>query len=165
MEVELKSAFQGMRALNYLIAILATAVMVELVYDWEKAISPKSSGDGIHGNLATALIEVDLGYIGPDFRAYLESPVLDRERTPIHILTPGIGNKSGSTVREFELIGILITEEDRWVLFRLPGQAELVRARPGETVSGWTVSRIDPDRVVIERSGRIEELELSGGVE
>lgn len=165
MEVKLKSAFQGMRALNYLIAILATAVMVELVYDWEKAISPQSSGDGIHGNLATALIEVDLGYIGPDFRAYLESPVLDRERTPIRILTPGIENKSGSTVREFELIGILITEEDRWVLLRLPGQAELVRARPGETVSGWTVSRIDPDRVVIERSGRIEELELSGGVE
>ncbi len=165
MEVELKSAFRGTRALNYLIAILAAAVMLELVYDWEKAISPVASGDGIHGNLAAALNEVDLRYVGPDFRAYLESPVLDRERTPIRILTPGIGNKSGSTIREFELIGILITEEDRWVLFKLPGQADLVRARPGETVSGWTVARIDPDRVVIERSGRMEELELSGGVE
>ena len=165
MEIKLKSAFQGMRALNYLIAILATAVMLELVYDWEKAISPVSSGDGIHGNPAAALNEVDLRYIGPDFRAYLESPVLNRERTPIRILTPGIENKSGSTVREFELIGILITNEDRWVLFRLPGQAELVRARPGETVSGWTVSGIDPNRVVIERSGRIEELELTGGAE
>ena len=165
MEVKLKSAFQGIRALNYLIAILAIVVILELVYDWEKAISPVSFGDGIHGNPGPALNEVDLQYIGPDFRAYLESPVLDRERTPIRILTPGIGNKSGSTVREFELIGILITEEDRWVLFRLLGQAELVRARPGETVSGWTVSRIDPNRVVIERSGRIEELELSGGAE
>ncbi|MCH8202614.1 MAG: hypothetical protein IH996_05875 [Proteobacteria bacterium] len=165
MEIKLKSAFQGIRALNYLIAILAIAVMLELVYDWEKAISPVSSGEGIHGNPAAALNEVDLRYIGPDFRAYLESPVLNRERTPIRILTPGTGNKSGSTVREFELIGILITKEDRWVLFRLPGQAELVRARPGETVSGWTVSGIDPNRVVIERSGRIEELELTGGAE
>jgi len=165
MEIKLKSAFQGIRALNYLIAILAIAVMLELVYDWEKAISPVSSGEDIHGNPAAALNEVDLRYIGPDFRAYLESPVLNRERTPIRILTPGIGKKSGSTVREFELIGILITKEDRWVLLRLPGQAELVRARPGETVSGWTVSGIDPNRVVIERSGRIEELELTGGAE
>lgn len=165
MGIELKSAFRGMRALNYLIAILAIAVMLELVYDWEKAISPVSSGDGIRGNPEAALNEVDLRHIGPDFRTYLESPVLNRERTPIRILTPGIANKSGSTIREFELIGILITEEDRWVLFRLPGQEEIVRARPGETVSGWTVSRIDPERVVIERSGRIEELELSGGAE
>ena len=113
------SGFRGPRLLNALIAILGLLVVFELAFDWEKVISTASTSGGTSENTALALEDVDLQDVGPDFKAYLQSPVLDRERAPIRLLTRGSGKTSGATIGGITLIGTLITEQERWALFRL----------------------------------------------
>lgn len=165
MEIERKSAARGLGVLNTLIAILALAVMLELVYNWEGAISIERTGGAPVGNPGAAPAKVDLRGRGPDYQAYLTAPVLDRDRTPLRISTPGSKTAAGSALSDIELIGTVIAKDGRWAHFKLPGQQGLLRAGPGETVAGWTVNTINPYRVTIERSGRIETLELPGGTE
>jgi len=43
---------------------------------------------------------------------------------------------------------------------RAPASQDLVRLRIGDEFEGWTVSRIEPDRLVLERQGEIDELIL-----
>lgn len=59
-----------------------------------------------------------------------------------------------------DLNAVLITPAlvSAWV--QTPSSSELVRLRLGDDFEGWTVSTIEPDRLVLERQGETNELIL-----
>jgi general secretion pathway protein N len=64
----------------------------------------------------------------------------------------------------FELVGVVISPEEALALVRQPGMPDLVRAGIGRTVAGWTVERIEPDRVLFRAGDSVEELVLRDDV-
>lgn len=66
----------------------------------------------------------------------------------------------------FTLVGTVVTAQTTAALFLKPLAREVVQARVGEQVDGWTVESIAPDRVVLESGSATTELVLdrtSGG--
>ena len=161
MDAKTNSAAPDRRIPNALIAILAGLVIFEMTYDWEKAISPDPNSTEQPTNSILAVSAVDLQDSGPDFRAYLQSPALDRDRTPIRLLLPSSGKTTSATIDGITLVGTLITGQERWAVFQLQGRQDSIRVGPGQNVSDWTVLSIEPGRVMIERPGRTEELALT----
>lgn len=59
-----------------------------------------------------------------------------------------------------DLNAVMITSKVISAWLRAPSSQELVRLRIGDDFEGWTVSRIEPDRLVLERQGEVDELLL-----
>jgi hypothetical protein len=59
-----------------------------------------------------------------------------------------------------ELIGVLLTDQERAALLQPLGEASALWAREQQTVAGWLVEEIAPDRVRLREGDRVEVVEL-----
>lgn len=59
------------------------------------------------------------------------------------------------------LVGIVINADKSIAMVRKPGAAELSRLAKGETLDGWLVEGVLPDRVVFSHGEKLLELELT----
>src|SRR5262245_40574174 len=87
------------------------------------------------------------------FAAVLERPVFSPTRRPV----PSSGATAPSTTSAaFLLVGVVISDSDRFVLVKPLSTDKLERLREGDELAGWSAVSIAPDRVVF-RSGAMEE--------
>jgi hypothetical protein len=61
---------------------------------------------------------------------------------------------------EVTLVGIMIDSHDRIAMLRTPGSPLASAFHLGATVSGWQLSEIAPDRVVLSAGGARDEIRL-----
>jgi hypothetical protein len=61
---------------------------------------------------------------------------------------------------EVALVGIMIDSHDRIAMLRTPGSPLANAFHLGATVSGWQLSEIAPDRIVLSAGGARAELRL-----
>jgi general secretion pathway protein N len=62
---------------------------------------------------------------------------------------------------DFTLVGIVISPGERHALLRHGSPAQLEHVVEGQSVDGWTVTSIEPGRVLLAQSGREAEINSS----
>lgn len=87
------------------------------------------------------------------FAAVLDRPVFSPSRRPM--------SSNGSAARlttsaEFVLVGVVISDSERFVLVKPLSSDKLERLREGDDLAGWSAVLISPESVVFRR-GTIEE--------
>ncbi|HSA81419.1 MAG TPA: hypothetical protein VLE23_11405 [Geminicoccaceae bacterium] len=77
---------------------------------------------------------------------------------------PAAGGTAPALVAEpaaaLELIGVLLTDHERAALLQPAGQPGAQWVREQQTVAGWLVEEIAPDRVRLREGDRVEVVEL-----
>lgn len=87
------------------------------------------------------------------FAAVLERPVFSPSRRPI----PSNGAVAPlTTSAEFVLVGVVISDSERFVLVKPLSSDKLERLREGDELAGWSAVSIAPESVVFRR-GTVEE--------
>jgi hypothetical protein len=61
---------------------------------------------------------------------------------------------------EVTLVGIIVDAQDRMAMLRTPGSPLASAFRVGATISGWQLSEIAPDRIVLSAGGARDEIRL-----
>lgn len=143
--------------LTALCAVLAGVIYVEVQN------LPSSPGAGLAG----AKSEISLPPLPPDpkfamlpeqaFAAALERPAFSPMRRPAN--TPDT-NTLLTTSADFSLIGVVISDNERFALIKPHDSDELERLHEGEALAGWSAVSIAPDRVVFRRAAVEEEILL-----
>lgn len=87
------------------------------------------------------------------FSAVTERPLFSPDRRPAPQASDTVGSWSGLT-----LAGIVVTPASREVLIAHGNPPKIVHLQEGQSVDGWAVRSIDPDRVVIANGGEQHEL-------
>ena len=91
------------------------------------------------------------------FAAVLERPVFSPTRRPV----PSSGAAAQPTTSaEFLLVGVVISDSERFVLVKPLSSDKLERLREGDELAGWSAVSIAPDRVVFRRGAMEEEIIL-----
>ena len=91
------------------------------------------------------------------FAAVLERPVFSPTRRPM----PSDGSAAPlTTSAEFVLVGVVISDSERFVLVKPLSSDKLERVREGDELAGWSAVSIAPDRVVFRRGAMEEEIIL-----
>jgi general secretion pathway protein N len=98
-----------------------------------------------------------------DYASVIERPLFlpDRRPPPPEPESPeDSGPEEASDLSNVDLNAVMITPGliSAWV--RIPTARDLVKLRIGDDFEGWTVSNIEPDRLVLERQGKVDELIL-----
>lgn len=144
----------------------AAAVALAAVVYAELASGPSSASLGAAGGVRTAPAESGAGKsAAPDAGAADLDEVLARPLfTPGRQPAPGRqGPAAGGQALPFEarLVGILYSPEQREVLFADGGKGGNKALHEGESIEGWTVERISPERVTFRSGVRSATIELA----
>lgn len=81
-------------------------------------------------------------------------------RPPPDAPAPQVDEVPEAAPFEIELVGVVITGDERLALVRQPGLPVLVRVETGAAIGGWTVEAIEPDHVLFRSGTRLEEIRL-----
>jgi hypothetical protein len=73
---------------------------------------------------------------------------------------PGTAGAATLQAPEVALVGIMIDSHDRIAMLRTPGSPLASAFHLGATVSGWELSEIAPDRIVLSAGGARDEIRL-----
>jgi general secretion pathway protein N len=98
------------------------------------------------------------GFVPRSFDAYAQvtqRPVFSPTRRPPAETAPPVLQPG-----ELVLAGIVGTEAERTALVLYGQPLKPVRLKEGQTVGGWTVRSILPDRILVEAAGTTRELRL-----
>jgi general secretion pathway protein N len=87
------------------------------------------------------------------FSAVTDRPLFSPDRRPAPEASETLGSWSALV-----LAGIVVTPESREVLIAHGNPAKIVHLQEGQSVDGWAVRSIDPDRVVVANGGEQHEL-------
>lgn len=88
-----------------------------------------------------------------DFAAIVERPVFSRSRRP-DAAPAQPAPEPVKRVPEFSLAGTIIAEHGRFALAVTEYDGSPVRVAEGRSIDGWTVARIESDRVLLRRGDR-----------
>jgi general secretion pathway protein N len=91
------------------------------------------------------------------FSAVTDRPLFSPDRRPAPQASETLGSWSA-----LSLAGIIVTPESREVLIVHGNPAKLVHLQEGQSVDGWVVRAIEPDRVVVANGGEQHELRFLG---
>ncbi|WP_244511182.1 hypothetical protein [Magnetospirillum fulvum] len=83
----------------------------------------------------------------------LDRPLFSPDRRP----TPTVA--AATALEGFVVTGIAVSEQAASAVVRPPA-GKTIRLRPGQTLDGWTVRRIAPQRVTLDRAGESLDLTL-----
>lgn len=158
--------------MRLLFAAIAAALCGVLVLQWHgwhpsAPAAPVSSSDAAASASPTELPQASDLLLPPpakeEYASVSERPLFLPDRRPPpaepedeeESLPDELSDLAGT-----DLNAVLITPAlvSAWV--RAPGSQELTRLRLGDDFEGWTVSGIEPDRLVLERQGETNELIL-----
>ncbi len=87
------------------------------------------------------------------FSAVTDRPLFSPDRRPAPAASETLGSWSALV-----LAGIVVTPASREVLIAHGNPAKIVHLQEGQSVDGWTVRSIQPDRVVVANGGEQHEL-------
>jgi type II secretion system (T2SS) protein C len=91
------------------------------------------------------------------FAEIAERPLFWSSRRPPFDQAPEIP----SAGLNYSLFGVVISTDAPVALLKPEAGGDPVRVQVGEAISGWTVARIESDRVVMRQGGRERELNLN----
>jgi type II secretory pathway component PulC len=101
-----------------------------------------------------------------DKRAYArinDDNLFGPERRPtIEAARPGPKpqTQSAAGLPGFELKGVVITPNSRYVLIKLRGESDYRKVVKGETVEGWVLDTIESDSVLVKKQGTSSVVKL-----
>jgi general secretion pathway protein N len=94
------------------------------------------------------------------FAAFNERPIFSAQRKPIAPAPVGAAASAPPPPPTATLVGIIIDPQRQMALIRTPSSPLAVAVTVGQTVQGWQVSEIAPDRVVLHRGTTDDTLKL-----
>jgi hypothetical protein len=94
------------------------------------------------------------------FSGVIERPLFAPSRRPPPGAPAPALEASDASPFELELVGVVISGEERVALVRQPGIQELLRVAVGRMVGGWEVESIEPDRVLFRSGDALKEVRL-----
>lgn len=140
-----------------LVVIAGLAVL--LVHQWRNPPLLELPAFGPGAGEPGEVIIQPLPELGPveAFAVINERPLFLPERRPP---APSADPAPEEEREEFALQGVMILPGGSTAIVRVIGRDESVRLREGETLAGWTVARIEAERVILERGGESQSLPL-----
>ncbi len=85
-----------------------------------------------------------------------ERPLFSRSRRP-PLTSEAVGESAGALV----LNGVIVTGTGKIALLAAPAAERMTALREGDTLAGWTLVAIHPEKVVIHNNGREQELQIA----
>ncbi|MCF7990822.1 MAG: hypothetical protein K9M02_10305 [Thiohalocapsa sp.] len=157
-----------MKALLAGIAVLLSGVLLLQWKDWPPDVpQPPPPVQALPGEQQPPPVRDvdDVLSVPPveDYVAVTDRPLFLPERRPPPDEPQGQAEELPMEFTELDgmdLTAIVITPDvvSAWV--RSPASPEAVRVRLGDDLEGWTVKTIEPQRLVLERQGEVDELQL-----
>lgn len=151
----------GRRRTNRMLPLVAFAACLGfgyLVYaELSVPFEPVKFGRPDSGSASVAKPPLRPSVGAPPLRGFAETlkrPLFSESRRPA---PPGTARSTvAPTALPLRLIGVIITPDRRTALIRESRSAEITELAVGQSVQGWSLERVLPDRVVM-RSGEIRE--------
>ena len=103
--------------------------------------------------------------LGPrnEYNAIAERPLFARTRRPAEEAPATTAPSAQANLPNFVLTGIVISPDEKYILLLRASSSETVRLIEGQTIDGWRVEKILPDRVTLKSGDRTVELPLWNG--
>jgi hypothetical protein len=94
------------------------------------------------------------------FSEFVDRPLFTPSRRPP---PPKTATPAETTAKSenFDLIGVIISSDERMALLQTLGTGEVLRAVEGQTVGGWEVQEIKPTQVVLKRGNATEVIKIN----
>lgn len=152
------------------IALLLTASLLLQWLDWRAPLPEGEEGAGL-SDLVSAPAAPDPNQAIPmlrpedEYLAVIERPLfLPERRPPTEEPVDLSGDDLSQEIAELDKLDVsatlILSPSEASVWLKDPTQPELVRLRLGEEYQGWTVAGIETDRILMERQGTTETLDL-----
>lgn len=93
-----------------------------------------------------------------DFSVIAERPLFSPTRRPAEGDAPTAAPRQ---MLDLTLIGVVLTGEERIAIVTPAGQGKAVRLGVGDSIRGWTLVELEPERATFERDGEEETLFLA----
>lgn len=159
-----------MKRVQLTVALVLMAVLLLQWRDWPQesaqAIAPESSGAVVDMPEAPSAAEsAPIPRHKEDYAGVMERPLFLPDRRPPEN-EPVEGSVDGQAAEVTDLSGLdltatlILSPTDASIWVRDPERPALLRLRLGDDFKGWTVAKIEGDRVVMERQGVEETLNL-----
>lgn len=153
------------------ISVVLVAILVAQWKDWPDPLPQlgeqelAAAAEGVPAVAAPAIAGLDATSLRPesDYVTVLERPLFlpDRRPSPEEPAADTENDQfaEASEVSKLDVKATLIrTPDDASVWLQDPTNNELVRLRLRDEYQGWTVAKINPDRILLERDGVTEAL-------
>jgi type II secretory pathway component PulC len=141
-------------ALAGALTALAAGFGLLVVLEWS-APAGSPAGEALTPATAKAAEPAPVFSLAPlaSFSAVTDRPLFSPDRRPAPQASETLGSWSALV-----LAGIVVTPGSREVLIAHGNPAKIVHLQEGQSVDGWAVRSIDPDRVVVANGGEQHEL-------
>ena len=154
-----------MKILLIVLSLLLGGTVYLQWQDWPPELSlpdAEATSDAV-GNLLDdgAVRDLSLPSIS-NYQVVVERPLFISGRRPlepeaISTAAPPVPKHSDLTI---QLIGVVITAKGQQVLVKDKKTQETSYLQIGDRIDGWIIQQIDPERLTLQHSGRVEELPL-----
>lgn len=95
------------------------------------------------------------------FSEITERPLFSRSRRPPSPSEEPAADKPSPKAENYDLVGVLVSPDERVALLRRHNSQEIIRAVEGQQVGGWEVQAIKPTEVVLRRGDFSEPLKIN----
>jgi general secretion pathway protein N len=147
-------------ALAGALTVLAAGFGALIALEWSASFSPPigeapapAAGPSKAAEPAPAFSLAPLS----SFSAVTDRPLFSPDRRPAPAASETLGSWSA-----LSLAGIVVTPESREVLIAHGNPAKTVHLQEGQSVDGWVVRAIEPDRIVVANGTEQHELRFLG---
>ena len=147
-------------ALAAVLTVMGAGLGALVAMEWNAlASSPVSDAPPPAANATKAGAPAPVFSLAPlsNFSAVTERPLFSPDRRPAPEAGETLGSWSALT-----LAGIVVTPEAREVLIAHGTPPKIVHLQEGQSVDGWIVRSIEPDRIVVANGSEQHELRFLG---
>ena len=154
---------------SVLLALLVCLFLGAVVYlELSTSIAPEVASNSPTEDGATQVerpsLPPETAYEPPPFEAFAEAsarPIFAPSRRPPSN-APAVTTAAAPQVIAFgfELVGVLISADERMALVRQDGVTDLQRVAIGRSLNGWRIDQIEPDHVVFSADETVRRVEL-----
>jgi hypothetical protein len=95
------------------------------------------------------------------FSEFIARPLFAPSRRPPPPKTDSNSTVEVSKPESFDLVGVIISADERMALLQTLGTGEVMRAVEGQTVGGWKVQAIKPTEVELKRGNASELIKIN----
>lgn len=144
-------------ALAGVLAVIVAGLGMLVATEWNAPSSPTEAPPAASVSKAAAPAPVFSLAPLANFSAVTDRPLFAPDRRPAPEASETLGSWSALT-----LAGIVVTPASREVLITHGTPPKIVHLQEGQSVDGWVVRSIEPDRIVVANGGEQHELRFLG---
>ncbi len=151
---------QSQLALAGALAVIAAGLGMVVAMEWNApASSPAAEVPPAAATVSKATAPAPVFSLAPlsNFAAVTDRPLFAPDRRPAPEASETLGSWSALT-----LAGIVVTPGSREALIAHGTPPKIVHLQEGQSVDGWVVRSIEPDRIVVANAGEQHELRFLG---